>query len=87
MRGYWDAQLTRALALTPGSNYDITYTYDDNGRVLSEVVTGSVERTTEYTYDDEDNITKEVTTTEGVTVTKIYTYTNGNITNVSVEVV
>ena len=86
MKGYWDAQLTRALALTPGSNYSIKYTYDDAGRVTAEVVTGSVERTTHYTYDEDDNIVTEVSVTEGMTITKTYSYTDGNITDVTVDV-
>jgi hypothetical protein len=74
-----------AMTLGIAANYVVDYTYDVKGRIYQEVVSGDISRTTTFSYDDAtDNITTEVTVENGVTVTKTYEYTDGNVTKITV---
>lgn len=75
-------------AVTEGE-YAVVYTYDEAMKIIKEVITGAIERTTDYTYNADDDIEKEIITENGKTITKLYTYdeVTKNITNVGVTVV
>jgi hypothetical protein len=73
------------MTLGISANYVVDYIYDVKGRVQQEVVTGDIAKTTTFAYDDTtDNITTETTVENGVTTTKTYAYSDGNISKVTV---
>lgn len=85
MRALKRIQALESFIGTTG-NYDVDYVYDDQGRVITENITGDGERSTNYTYDEKDNIKTEAVTCNGKTVTKTYTYDQANnITHIHVE--
>ncbi|MDY6947413.1 MAG: RHS repeat-associated core domain-containing protein [Pseudomonadota bacterium] len=64
------------------SNHSLSWTYDDQGRVLSAGQTvGSVSKTTSYAY--ANGLRQSMTTPSGQVIT--YGYTNGKVTSVSVN--
>lgn len=68
--------------------YDVDYTYDVQGRIIAETLTGAIERSTAYTYNVDDDIATETTEEGGRTTTKVYTYdpTTKNVTKVAISV-
>jgi len=68
--------------------YAVDYEYDVQGHIITETLTGAIERNTAYTYDVDDNIETETTVEGGRTTTKTYTYdpATKNVTRVTVSV-
>ena len=87
MKGYFDSKINEALTLAIGNEYDITYDYDETGRITKETVSGTVTRVTSYAYNAADNIVTETIVIGEKTVTKTYGYDEfNNIKTVSVRV-
>jgi RHS repeat-associated protein len=64
------------------ANHSLSWTYDDQGRVLTATqVVGSVSKTTSYSY--ASGLRQSMTTPSGQVIT--YGYTNGKVTSVSVN--
>ena len=74
------------MTLNKDGNYTVTYGYDAKGRIVTETVTGDIERITTFSYDENDNVSKEVYEDGVIVITKEYSYEpeTGNITTITV---
>lgn len=70
-------------------NFSETFTYDEDGNVIKHEVTGENPSITTYMYKNDgsgelESSTKVFTNSDNqtITITKIYTYTDGNITGI-----
>ena len=85
MKGLDIIRQLQSMTENADGNYSATYEYDENGRILSQTTTGSIESSTVFGYDDNDNIVSEITTVGKKKITKTYSYDiNGNITKTDV---
>lgn len=67
-------------------NYSISYTYDEKNRITRQETSGGLDLTVDYVYDSEDNIIQETQTYPDKVFTKTYSYEDGQIVRVDVEV-